>query len=1265
MNISNKISGAVLLLMCGAQFYCNHPTNPIRTPLEGLYGRVVGSHGHSVPDAKIMVIQIADSLGKTIDSIGSGGILYDSTVTDTSGIYVFAALAAGTYTIIGEYEDGKMLVCIPAFSYDGAGTAKEVPTDTMRLAGYIHGSVNTPTDSNAGVICSIAGTSFSSISNDSGRFVFAAVPQGTYDLIARRAGLVTIRAAGIRLEAGKGTMVSQINFKGDPAFPPPSPFGLSVKYDTVQGCAILRWHPVRVSDLQGYVIYRNVAVADTPRQLFFTPITDTIYIDSVFTNPRDTSTVALEYRLKSQDSDGNMSTSFSKPFTMSAPSPSTVRTLIRLTNLNPTGDTISINDTLTIIAAYSNKTRKSVELRWFEDSKQTGVRVVYDTLFTGSDTMRFAWPQPALKRIYVGIRDERNTVWWDSISIRIIRDVPVVNAGADTIVAINSAVAFNGSASRRLGTIAAYLWDFDGDGNFDDSSTVGGGMIHTYTHAGVYTAKLFVRADDGNTNTATRKVTVANQTPIVQSLRPDTTVSVNDSVLLFASVYDPDGHIAEYSWDFTGDGFFEYNSQTTISIGFRYSSSPGIYSAILRVKDDDGKYRKDTVRIKVVLDIPAAHAGYDTSVSVNSAIPFHGTATQLFGTIVMYKWDFDGDGVYDDSSASSGEMLHTYTHADSYTAKLSVRDDDGNTSAASRIVTVINHPPLVKSLRPDTTISVNDSVPFNGSAVDLDGTVTEYAWDFTGDGAFEFVSAIGMETGFRYGGVGEYNAVLRIVDDDARFRKDTVKISVVEDIPVAHAGADTTVFVNTPVPFHGFATQKFGMIVFYRWDFTNDGAYDDSSTGSGDAVYAYTQPGIYSAKLYVRDDDGNAAIDKRTITVIKRPLGLSTIQDDLQVNQVTGKNQDHAMVTFSKSGNCLVTWNDFSPASGAVIKARIYDKAGMPVINEFQVNNSLVGDQHAPSCANDNLGHFVIVWSGGTDTSGYSVFAKVFSTTGEVVTDQFTVSTKPSVRKSWPDVAMAPNGNFTVIWDCVDNGAYDILLRMFGLTSVAQTNEIRVNESVMTIPSTTEGFGLPDIDVNSNGDLAISWEKHDILQWKIMYRFMNLSSGTTGTEQALDDPAYVSIIQRRPSTSINSAGDALFTWTNYNDYSQSSGDIACKLFSKSTTGFSPTLCPHPDTTGNQTRSIGILADDNRCFVGWTDYFGSASYDVAMRIFDGNLQPVSDTIVVNSRRAMTQQRPSLGLLKEGNAFYLFCSWESSNKDGDGWGVFAKEYLYEPQ
>ena len=90
---------------------------------------------------------------------------------------------------------------------------------------------------------------------------------------------------------------------------------------------------------------------------------------------------------------------------------------------------------------------------------------------------------------------------------------------------------------------------------------------------------------------------------------------------------------------------------------------------------------------------PSADGGEDQAVQVGTEIALSGTAEDIDGEIVLYEWDFDGDGTYDWSSADSGEASHYYNDTGKFTATLRVTDNQGSTSYDTVTVEVTKDKP--------------------------------------------------------------------------------------------------------------------------------------------------------------------------------------------------------------------------------------------------------------------------------------------------------------------------------------------------------------------------------------------------------------------------------------------------------------------------------------------------------------------------------------------------------------------------------------------
>ena len=133
------------------------------------------------------------------------------------------------------------------------------------------------------------------------------------------------------------------------------------------------------------------------------------------------------------------------------------------------------------------------------------------------------------------------------------------------------------------------------------------------------------------------------------------------------------------------------------------------------------------------------------------------------GSISAYTWGF-GDG-----TTASGKMTtHTYTHAGAFTATLTVTDDAGFSSAATRTITVNGPAVTPPDSAPTASFMVTPAggaaplrVRFDGAASsDPDGRIANYAWKF-GDGA----TGNGATTSHRYVRAGRFIAQLTVTDD--------------------------------------------------------------------------------------------------------------------------------------------------------------------------------------------------------------------------------------------------------------------------------------------------------------------------------------------------------------------------------------------------------------------------------------------------------------------------------------------------------------------
>jgi PKD repeat protein len=155
-------------------------------------------------------------------------------------------------------------------------------------------------------------------------------------------------------------------------------------------------------------------------------------------------------------------------------------------------------------------------------------------------------------------------------------------------------VNFTQAAQTFDGTVIAYLWDYNGDGTVDQSTTVPT-ATHTFTAAGNYV--VIVTAVDARGHLATASVGITvTQAPLPAPQPPSVTLTSNagqfsgppstGQLLIFTASPTPGtGTIVNYSWDFFGIG--EVDLVTTVPTATWQYPDPGTYSPVVTVLDSN------------------------------------------------------------------------------------------------------------------------------------------------------------------------------------------------------------------------------------------------------------------------------------------------------------------------------------------------------------------------------------------------------------------------------------------------------------------------------------------------------------------------------------------------------------------------------------------------------------------------------------------------------------------------------------------------------
>jgi PKD repeat protein len=293
------------------------------------------------------------------------------------------------------------------------------------------------------------------------------------------------------------------------------------------------------------------------------------------------------------------------------------------------------------------------------------------------------------------------------------------------------------------------------------------------------------------------------------------------------------------------------------------------------------------------------------------AVTFTASAVDVDGTIVSYDWNF-GDG----ATGSGPIAVHTYLTPGVFTATLTVTDDQGATATWSGQITINpNVPPTANIIASSVEGYTPMPVSFTADAVDVDGVIVSYSWNF-GDGTFSTDASPSKV----YPVAGTYTVTLVVTDNKGGVGSDAVNITVHHNEPpdVSISVLEALGLAPFSATFSSVATDADGTIASYLWDFG-----DGTTSTDPNPVHVYDQ-GLFTATLTVTDNVGATASASVTIKVTS--LKSSTRQATSFQNTrkiVRASSGTLAMVyqkgTPAKSGNGLMlaisrdngnTWTD-------------------------------------------------------------------------------------------------------------------------------------------------------------------------------------------------------------------------------------------------------------------------------------------------------------------------------------------------------------------
>lgn len=322
---------------------------------------------------------------------------------------------------------------------------------------------------------------------------------------------------------------------------------------------------------------------------------------------------------------------------------------------------------------------------------------------------------------------------------------------------------------------------------------------------------------------------------------------------------------------------------------------------------------------------------------------------------------------------------------------------------------------------------------------------------------------------------------------------------------------------------------------------------------------------------------------------------------EIQVNTYTTATQSRPEVTLDPQGRFAVVWDSFgshgNDTSQESIQMRIFDSAGRPLTDQFQVNSYTTGSQTGPDLTIDPFGRFLVVWSsegsGGTDQASSSVQGRFVSSTGIPVANDFQLNTEVSGSQGGffggPSIGTAAAGNSVVVWGSDDLPESSIQGQIFDAFGDMAGAEFQVNSI------TTNGYQeQPAVAVAANGSFVVAWRSGFYILPLTGSNYLHIRSrrfGPTGAPLGPDFDATTNDAHEQvwPDVAFDPLGRFVVVWQTGQVFGAPDGtpsSIEGRRFDPSGVPLGDDFPVNTYTTGSQVTPAVGFDDDGRFTVVW-------------------------------------------------------------------------------
>jgi uncharacterized protein (TIGR02145 family) len=336
-------------------------------------------------------------------------------------------------------------------------------------------------------------------------------------------------------------------------------------------------------------------------------------------------------------------------------------------------------------------------------------------------------------------------------------------------------------------------------------------------------------------------------------------------------------------WDWDNDSIWDTGFSRAKAFTYRYYK-PGTYTPRMEIRNEAGL--SDTMELTVQVGrgySPPRPSFTITPASGNLRTEFVFDATHTRDdedslSTLRFRWDWEGDGIYDTEYTDQTVINHYYKASSIYNATLEVLDPQGFTGITKRPVSV-----SLSNLRLVPQITWSPEKPTTSDTVMLDasssydpdnvGNTFSYRWNFTDDTDFDTEYLTDPVIGHQFTTEGDHNIILEIKDQWGLINQVKVKLFI------GHSNLKPSASFITGYEYGNLTTnflfdasgttdiEDYLDLLLVRWDFESDGIWDTDFAKAKTVNRKYGAAGTYRVRMQVKDTGELTDISELTVFV--------------------------------------------------------------------------------------------------------------------------------------------------------------------------------------------------------------------------------------------------------------------------------------------------------------------------------------------------------------------------------------------------------------